>query len=108
MAILLGFGKIILKTLINIFPLNVFEEIGGFELVGDDAYLEKVGDSGVAEIVSPVTTIVVAHDGTGLWVVGDCVVLIAATRVDFGPVVLDVDTTVGDATESFVDFNDGR
>ncbi len=79
MAILLGFGKIILKTLINIFPLNVFEEIGGFELVGDDAYLEKVGDSGVAEIASPVTTIVVAHDGTGLWVVGDCVVLIAAT-----------------------------
>ena len=77
-------------------------------MVGDDACLEKIGDRGVAEIVSPVTTIVVAHDGIGFWVVGDCVVLIAATRVDFGPVVLDVDTTVGDATESFVDFNDGR
>ena len=108
MAILLGFGKIIFETLINIFPFNVLEEIGGFELVGDDTYLEKIGDRRVAEITSPVATIVVAHDGTGLWVVGDCVVLIAATRVDFGAVVLDVDTTVGDTPESFVYFDDGR
>ncbi len=69
--------------------------------------MEEESDGGVAEVALPKTPVVVAHNGVGFGVVSDRIKLVAATGVDFGGIALDMEALVGNATEGFINLDDG-